>query len=342
MPKGFISPFLIILIVVLAVTSAYFFLLLPKKETLNLHQMSDVDHKKKMHKVAVLIGQDAHAPAFLGFKEKMTQLGYIEGSNISYQVLNGKGDAKLVEKYAEELVSQNPEIIVTSSTSATKPVIKLTKQIPIVFLASGNVEELVEHQPFSGTNVTGIASAETDITGKRLESLLQLKPDMKRVGLVYNPTTNAYKKAYNLAYDAAPKIGLQLIDIPVASIEESTKTSPTLAQKKLDAILLLPTGGITTIAEPLVKSATQQKILSSCATEEAIKNGCMTGLVSNLKSMGVQGASMVDRIFQGMKPSEIAIENALTSNFVINLNTVKSMNLKIAQTVLESADKLIE
>lgn len=322
----------VVLILALSFLAAYFFLL-PKKET---------PKPVKKYLVGALIGQDAHIPAFDGFKEKMTELGYTEGSNITYEIRNGKGDSKLVSQYAKELISKNPDVIVTSSTSATKPVIDLTKTIPIVFLAAGNTDSLVKSTPFSGANITGISTGESDISGKRLETLKQLDPSIKTVGIVYNPSTDAYKRGLEVSQDAAKKLNITLVPIEISTLEDATQAATTLSKQKYQALTLIPSGGITTISPPLIEAAIEKKIPTSCATEEAVNKGCLTTLASDLKTVGIQGAALVNKIFQGFNPGDIAIDKALKYNLIFNLQTAKKMGLTIPQTLITSADKIIE
>ncbi|MBI2022154.1 ABC transporter substrate-binding protein [Candidatus Daviesbacteria bacterium] len=338
--KGIFSPLLgiIILIIILAIAGVYL-LFSAKRPNSNLSTQTP---KGKIYKVAILVGQDAHVPAYDGFKQKMIQLGYVEGENISYDYRNGKGETKLLDTYAQELISKNPDIIVTSSTSATKPVIKLTSTIPIVFLAAGNVSDLVPKQPFSGTNVTGISTESSDTSGKRLELLTQINPKLKSVALVYNPTGGSYKKSYDIAIEAAKKLGLSVSSIEVASKEEALQKVKLINPSKAESLLLLPSGGISTAAQPLIDEAIKQKVYTACITEESANKGCLVSQDANYQTLGAQGALMVDKVLKGSQPGEIAIEKASKLDLIINLKSARTMNITIPSAILESADKIIE
>ena len=134
------------------------------------------DEAQKVYHVGALVAEDQFMPAFEGFKTKMAELGYIEGKNIHYDFYNAKGDRDSIQKLAEKLVHAKPDLVVTSSTTATVPLAKLTKgtDLPVVFLSAGNPLRFVKSYPSSGNNLTGISAASLDLTAKRLELLKEL------------------------------------------------------------------------------------------------------------------------------------------------------------------------
>src|SRR3989338_8105221 len=138
---------------------------------------------QKIYHIGALVAEDQFVPAFNGFKKKMAELGYIEGKNIRYDFYNAKGDRDSIQKLAEKLVHAKPDLVVTSSTTATVTLAKLTKgtDLPVVFLSAGNPLRFVKSYPSSGNNLTGISAASLDLTAKRLELLKELVPKVKRV-----------------------------------------------------------------------------------------------------------------------------------------------------------------
>ena len=95
---------------------------------------------QKVHRIGALVADDQFIPAVDGFKQRMTELGYLEGKNVIYDLHNSKGDQDLLRKMAETLVQQKPDLIVTSSTTATVPVAKLTPAP--AFLSSFSAPEI--------------------------------------------------------------------------------------------------------------------------------------------------------------------------------------------------------
>src|SRR3990167_4796615 len=114
---------------------------------------------QRVYRIGALVADDQFVPAFEGFKHKMAAIGYIEGKNVQYDFHNAKGDRGTLKKLAQKLVQDKPDLIVTSSTTATAPVAKATEgtNLPVVFLSAGKT--------------TGISTSSIDLTGKRLELL---------------------------------------------------------------------------------------------------------------------------------------------------------------------------
>src|SRR5213593_198029 len=116
---------------------------------------------EKIYRVSALVAEDQFVTAFEGFKKKMTEAGYIEEKNIRYDFNNAKGDVAALTKLAQKIVRESPDLIVTSSTTATVRVAKLTEgtNLPVVFLSAGNPLKLVKSYTSSGNNLTGISSS---------------------------------------------------------------------------------------------------------------------------------------------------------------------------------------
>ena len=95
---------------------------------------------QKVYRIGVLVAEDQFVTAVEGFKKKMSEVRYLEDKNIKYEFYNAKGDVDALKKLAEKIVRDGPDLIVTSSTTATVPVAKLTEggHIPVVFLSAGN------------------------------------------------------------------------------------------------------------------------------------------------------------------------------------------------------------
>src|SRR3989337_461845 len=128
---------------------------------------------QRVYRVGALVAEDQFIPAVDGFKQRMAELGYVEGKNIVYDFQNSKGDQDLLGKLAKALVQQKPDLIVTSSTTASVPIAKITAgtDLPVVFLSSGDPLRLVKSYASSGNNLTGISSSSIELTAKRMELL---------------------------------------------------------------------------------------------------------------------------------------------------------------------------
>ena len=198
---------------------------------------------QKVYRVGALVAEDQFVPAIDGFKKKMSELGYLESKNIKYELQNAKGDQETLKKMAQALIEKRPDLIVTSSTTATVPVAKLTRQsnLPVVFLSAGDPLRLVKSYFSSGNNMTGITSASVGLIAKRLELLKTISPGMKRVILLADPAGTNYEQTLKAAQAAVDRLGLQATELKIdAKNVDEVKQQTLRIRRSLGDGLLVP------------------------------------------------------------------------------------------------------
>lgn len=300
---------------------------------------------QKVHRIGALVAYDLFVPAFEGFKEKMAHIGYIEGKNIRYDFNNAKGDRETVRTMAKMIVESKPDIIVTSSTTATLPVAKLTEgtNLPVVFLSSANPLALVKSYASSGNNLTGISDSTLDTIAKQMELLRELMPRVKRViSIVYSDNTN-YEQVRRLTQEAAKKFGLTVVELSADRHEEiKTKLSALIKRRAGDAVFYSLNLSIIGMREEIIQQAAQERIPVIATGIEAVREGALATYTSDFFALGTQGALLVDKILKGAKPANLPIEQPQKLKLVINLKTAKAIGLKIPKEILLRADEVIE
>jgi putative ABC transport system substrate-binding protein len=282
--------------------------------------------------------------AFEGFKVRMAELGYREGQSVRYEVYNSKGDHELLKSIAERLAQQKPDMIVTSSTSATVAAGNATAgtRIPVVFLSAGNPQKLIKSFASSGSNVAGISSASLELVGKRLELLKELAPKTKKVAMPVDPKSINYTSNLAEAREAAVKMGFTMSDIPVLAGEELSKASSTITRRQFDAIFVPPDSLISDGLEILVKQTFQERLPMICSLLSLVERGCLASYAADYAALGRQGAVLADKILKGSRPADLPIEMPRKLNFALNLNTAKAIGLTVPTEILLRADKVIE
>lgn len=298
---------------------------------------------QRVYRIGALVADDLFVPAFEGFKEKMAEIGYLEGKNIQYDFYNGKGNREAITRTAKKIVESKPDAIVTSSTTATLPVAKLTEgtNLPVVFLSSANPLALVKTYASSGNNLTGVSSSSLDIIEKQMELLKELAPKAERViFLVVSGATN-YQAVRRRSQEAAKKFGLTLVELLADRPEEiRPKLAAVIKHKAVDALFyslnLIP------MTEEIIRQANLGRILVIGPGEEVVRQGALATYTSDFSSLGAQGALLVDKILKGARPADLPIVQPSKLRLVINLRTAKAIGLKIPKEILLRADELIE
>ena len=299
---------------------------------------------QKIYHIGALVAEDQFVPAFNGFKKKMAELGYTEGKDINYDFYNAKGDRDSVQKLAEKLVHAKPDLVVTSSTTATAPIAKLTagSNLPVVFLSAGNPLGLVKSYASSGNNLTGISAASLDLTAKRLELLKELAPWVKRVVSLNYPQGVNYRDNLAAVREAAKKMGFVVNELNASSPDELRRVIRTITRKAADAILLQPDAFFAKNIEVVIQQSLKEKLPVIPTLINNVKRGALATYSPDYFALGEQGAMLVNRILRGAKPADLPIEQPLKLVLAINLKTAKAIGLKISKELLLRADEVIE
>jgi putative ABC transport system substrate-binding protein len=301
---------------------------------------------QKVYRIGALMANDQFVPAFEGFRRKMAELGYVEGKNTNYDFHNAKGNLDALKKLAQKIVQGKPDLIVTSSTSATIAVSKLTEgtDLPVVFLFSGNPLKLVKSYASSGNNLTGISSSILDLTEKQLELFKELAPRVSRVILIRNQRGVNYEDYAILTRKAASRVGLTVVEIEfrATNADEVKKQLFLITRKSGDGLLIPPDATLEGASESIAQQAIKEKLVTVGPNVQGVRRGFLAGYSSEYYALGQQGAVLVDKILKGARPTDLPIEQAYKLRLVINLKTARAIDLKIPKEILLRADEVIE
>lgn len=300
---------------------------------------------EKVYRIGALMADDSFMAAIEGFKQKMAVLGYVEGKNVAYDLNNAKGDRETLQKMAQKLVQDKPDLVVTSSTTATVPIAKITagSGMPVVFLSAGNPQAFVKSYGSSGNNLTGISTSALDLTAKRLELLKELAPRIKRVISLHNPNGPNYEEHLKATRDAATKLRLELVELTVTSSEDLIGRSKELLTRKIgEGIIYPPDANVNAALKSISTQVVRQKLPSIGPNIGAVYEGALATYAADYFALGQQGAVLVDKVFKGSRPADLPIEQPSNLKLVINLKTAKAIALKIPKGMLLRADEVIE
>jgi len=299
---------------------------------------------QKVYSIGSLNTGDSFINAFEGFRARMTELGYRERQNVQYQYYNSKGNEELLRTIAHKLVHEKVDLIVTSSTTATVAAARATQgtPIPVVFLSAGNSQNLFKSFSGSGSNLAGISSASLELTGKRFELLKELAPGTKKIAIPLDPNGVNYKAIVAEVQATAPKFGLGYTEIHVRQVEEIGTMVQSITRKKYDAIYHPPDSLVTEGVQQVVEQAIKEKLPLVTSLLVNVKRGCLATYAADYPALGKQAAALADKIFKGIKPSELPIELPYKLNLVLNLQTAKAIDLKLAKEILLRADQVFE
>jgi putative ABC transport system substrate-binding protein len=253
-------------------------------------------------------------------------------------------DINRIRAFAQELVGLQPDIIVASTTPVTAALHRETRTIPIVFVnvsdpvVSGIVSAL--NQP--GGNITGFALYETPLGGKWLELLLEIAPGLKRVAIVFNPDT-APVSVYMPSFETAAR-SLNVVPI-VASVHDAVEIETViiaLGREPGGGLVLMPDTFNLQHRVPIISAAARNNVPAVYWQSVFARDGGLLSYgVDNVDTFR-RGATYVDRVLRGAKPSELPVQFSTKFELVINLKTAKALDLTIPPNLLALADQVIE
>jgi putative ABC transport system substrate-binding protein len=301
---------------------------------------------EKMHRIGVVLPGDHWVASIDGLKEGMTRLGYVQGQTIEYLVDNAQGDKQRVEEATRRFVAAKVDVIYTITNTALKVVIAATKpsRTPVVFgSASGPVESgIVPAYHTPDAHVTGVTSGSIELVPKRLEILKQVLPHVKRVVLIGDRDADSSKAAFKVAEEAAPKLGLSLLEIRVTSRQEAVEAAKRIGRKDADALFLLPSLHTVGASAETAQAARASRLPFAVYQVEHVQvEGALLSYGSSYRLQGRQAAVLVDKVLRGVPVAQLPIERPQIHHLVLNLDTAREIGVRFSPGVLRMADELV-
>jgi putative tryptophan/tyrosine transport system substrate-binding protein len=304
-----------------------------------------------MRRIGVLMNgaaTEAEPQSFLAaFMQSLHQLGWHDGQNIHVDVRWNAGDAALARIYAAQLIGLMPDLIVASSTRNLVAVREATSTVPVVFVevsdpvAQGFVTSLTK----PGGNITGFSGYEFSVASKWVELLKEVAPNIVRVAVMFNPDTSPQTKFFMRAIEAsAPSLAVQIVSMPVSNSDAIEPAIETFAREP-NGSLILPTDTFTRLRYRLIaETANHAGVPSMGSFEGFVKDGGLMFYGPNVDFANQyrQMAGYVDRILKGEKPADLPVQGPTKYELALNLKTAKALSLAIPQSLLATADEVIE
>jgi putative ABC transport system substrate-binding protein len=309
--------------------------------------MAHAQQSGGMKRVAILNGNPeipATRARVAAFQQRLGDLGWREGSNVSFEVRWGAADAGRIDAYAAELVKLNPDVILATNTPTARSLKLATDTIPIVFagLADPIGDGIVTSLSKPGRNNTGFTSFNAPISGKWLELVKELSPATTRIGIIYNPKTAPHAIFLPVMQDIAPKLGITIVPMPVNDQAAIESVIGSLAREPNSGLVALPDVFSTSYGQLIFALALQARLPTVGPLRSYVDNGALASYGSDFTELFRQASSYVDRILRGEKPGDLPVQEPTRYELILNLKTAKAMALTVPPAILARADEVIE
>ena len=278
------------------------------------------------------------------FRAGLRDLGYVEGRSIYIDYRWAEGDYGRLPALAAELVGINVDVIVTHATNGSRAAKQATTTIPIVIAATGDAvaSGLVTNLARPGGNMTGSSFFSPEISSKRMELIKEAVPRITRVAYLLNLDNPVNTGPILRAMEsAATALKIELQQFGVRDPGDFSGAFTDMAKKQINAVVTGEDPMTIANIKKIVELAVKQRILSVGGIDSAEAGG-LIGFGANRPESFRRAAYFVDKILKGAKPGDIPVEQPTTFELVVNMKTAKALGIKIPQTILVRATKVIE
>jgi putative ABC transport system substrate-binding protein len=303
---------------------------------------------ERMRRIGVLMGYAETDPAaqaqVAALRQELQKLGWDEGRNLRIDVRFPGTDADKVRAILLELRSLTPDVLVSNSNLVTAVVQAEVRTLPIVFISVGDPvgSGFVNNEARPGGNLTGFANWEASMSGKWLELLNEVAPQVERVGFMIHPETDASFDFFKFAETRASAFKIKLEALGVHDAGEIERVLTAFAAEGNGGVVVTPHAVTFSNHNLIVALTARLRLPALYPFAFYAKEGGLISYGFDPINQFRQGAGYVDRILRGANPADLPVQFPTKFQLVVNLKAAKALGLAIPELFLLRADEVIE
>jgi putative tryptophan/tyrosine transport system substrate-binding protein len=301
----------------------------------------------RMRRIGVLMATAADEPEsrarLAAFLQALQQLGWTDGHNLRIEYRWSAGDAARLRRDAAELVALAPDVVLGGVGATPTALLEASRTVPIVFaqsidpVGSGLVESLAR----PGGNGTGFIQFEYSLSGKWLELLKEVAPQIMRVGILREPGSAGIGQ-WAIIQAMANSLDVELKPIGLSDAEEIERGVSKIASSANGGLIVVVSGASLIHRELIVSLAARHRLPAVYAYRVFVTSGGLMSYGPDIAGQYRRAAGYVDRILKGEKPGDLPVQRPIKYELVINLKAAKALGLQVPLTLLARADEVIE
>ena len=302
------------------------------------------DQSTKVAHIAFLTAESASVSLkpFSAFRERMRELGWVEGDNLFIDAHSGDGHTDRLPDLTREALMRNPDVLVTGSTPGAIAAKNATRTVPIVAAMGDPLQTgVVSNLARPGGNLTAISTGYTDgFAGKWLELLLEVVPNAKKVAIIWN-LGNPVVKPYRLDLE---KVALARgVELRFVDVRQPDRLQQAFQQAKHDAgvAVVVCENLFIQNADKVVNLAVQYRMPTMYCLSRFARTGGLIAYGTDLNEMYRRVADYVDKALRGAYVGDLPVQQATKFELVVNLKTAKALGIRIPESILVRADEVI-
>jgi putative ABC transport system substrate-binding protein len=303
--------------------------------------------RERMRRIGVLMniradGSDEGNLAV--FLQTLQQLGWIEGRNVQIETRSAADDAAEIRRHAAELVAAAPDVIVSTGNAGVGPLLQETRIIPIVFnnvvdpVGAGFVATMAR----PGGNATGFLQFEYTLSGKWLELLKEIAPRVTRAAILRDPAVTSGIGQFAVIQSVAPLVGVDVSAISLHDAGEIDRAVTAFARSPNGGLILTASRLSIVHRELIIALAARYKLPAVYPRRYFAASGGLISYGHDFAAQFRDAAGYVDRVLKGEKPADLPVQAPSKYELAVNLKTAKALGLTIPETLLATADEVIQ
>lgn len=276
-----------------------------------------------------------------GVKDVLAENGFVEGKNLRWSYESAQGNMATAAKIAKKFVGDEPDVIVAIATPSAQTVLASTKTIPVVFSAVTDpiAAKLVSNWEKPGANVTG--TSDMAPIDKHLQMILRISPNVKKIGVLFNPGEVNSVSSLEAIKKAAPAVGMEVFEGAAPKSSEVLAAARSLVGK-VDAFYVPTDNTVVSAFEAVVKVGIDAQIPVFAADTDSVPRGAVAALGFNYYQIGRQTGDIVLRILKGEKPGNIPVSSLKRLDLWVNPGSAAKMGVTLPEAVIAEAVKVVE
>jgi putative ABC transport system substrate-binding protein len=278
------------------------------------------------------------------FQQELALLGWNIGRNVRIDIRWATTNAAEIRKQTTELVALAPDVILAAGDSTVPPLLQATRTVPIVFpvatdpVGAGYVDSLAR----PGGNVTGFMVFEFGMSGKLLELLKEIAPNVTRAAVIRDATIPSGMAQFGAVQAVAPSLQMEVIPVNMRDAREIEQSIKTFAHSPNGGLVVAASAEAIRYRDLIISLAAKYRMPAVYWERFFVVGGGLISLGPDLIDNYRQAAGYVDRILKGEKPADLPVQAPTKYETVINLKTAKALGLTFPPAVLARADDVIE
>jgi putative tryptophan/tyrosine transport system substrate-binding protein len=278
-----------------------------------------------------------------GFRQGLQKLGWAVGRNVEIDFQWGLGDADWIRSAGAQLLRLAPDVILANGSPAARTMQQLSRTVPVIFIAGNDpvVDGLAMSLAHPGGNLTGLYVFEPSFGAKMLQLLKEIAPHIARVAILVNPDVNS-ATWYAAAAAAAPRFGVEVVEAPLRDSNEIEAAMAEWGRQQNYGLIVLPDPATNAHRKLINELAAHYRLPTIHFLRSTTRDGALMSYGADLPDVFRQAAAYADQILKGAKPADLPVQLPTKLELTINLKTAKALGLTVPNTLLVSADEVIE